>query len=94
MRIRKKQHKLLHGAAFLLTGGLSAPVSASMMGQKALNNRKADAEAERIIAAIQGQQPRRKSVVERLEELKQLQRDGLITDAEFKQRRWQIISGI
>jgi hypothetical protein len=51
MRIRKKQHPLLHGAAFLLTGGMSAPVSAAMMGSKAARNRKADEEMAQLIAA-------------------------------------------
>lgn len=49
MRIRKKQHPVLHGAAFILTGGASAPVSAAMMGSKAVSNSRADAEV-RLLA--------------------------------------------
>jgi hypothetical protein len=56
MRKRKKQHPFLHGAAFLLTGGMSAPASAAMMGSKASQNRKADAEVEYLASAMRGEQ--------------------------------------
>lgn len=44
VRIRRNQHPLLHGTAFVLTGGASGPVSAAMMGAKAVRNSRADAE--------------------------------------------------
>src|SRR5712692_6537379 len=55
MRIRKRQHPFLHGAAFVLTGGISGPVSAGMMGAKAARNRKADDEVEYLAAAMRGE---------------------------------------
>jgi hypothetical protein len=44
MRIRRNQHPILHGIAFTITGGASAPVSAAMMGTKAHRNHLADEE--------------------------------------------------
>ena len=54
MRIRKRQHPIAHGIAFLLIGGASAPVSAGMMGAKAHRNKLADEEAERLAGWLAG----------------------------------------
>jgi hypothetical protein len=55
MRIRRKQHWFLHGAAFVLTGGASALPSAAMIGSRALENAKADAETARLVQAMSAQ---------------------------------------
>jgi putative oligomerization/nucleic acid binding protein len=95
MRIRKRQHPLLHGAAFLLTGGMSAPVSAAMMGTKAARNRKADEEMERLIGAAGDSQAQRAlSTAARLAELRELHDAGHITDEEYETVRLQVIAGI
>jgi hypothetical protein len=55
MRIRKRQRWFLHGAAFVLTGGASALPSAAMIGSRALENAKADAETARLVQAMTAQ---------------------------------------